>query len=60
VAFIALQAAELILPAVPLVPAWGYTALVALALTGFPAALVLGWVYDIKVSRTDGSRMLDA
>ena len=60
VAFIALQAAELILPVVPMVPGWSYGALVAAVLAGFPAALALGWIFDVKVSRTDRARMLDA
>ena len=50
-AFIALQAAELILPALPL-PVWSYNALVGLVFTGFPTALVLGWIYDVRVART--------
>jgi len=44
--FLLLQAAELILPALPL-PDWTYNLLVALALAGFPVALLLGWVFDI-------------
>lgn len=60
VAFIALQAAQLILPAFPVIPAWGYEVAVAATLAGFPAALALGWVFDVKVSRTGRARMLDA
>lgn len=60
VAFIALQTAELILPVLTMVPAWSYQALVALAIGGFPAALALGWIFDVKVSRTDRARMLHA
>jgi CheY-like chemotaxis protein len=45
--FLALQAAELVLPAIPGVPSWLYSALVGFTLAGFPVALVLGWVYDI-------------
>ena len=60
VAFIALQAAELVLPALPVIPSWSYSALVALAAAGFPAALALGWIFDVKVSRTGRARMLNA
>jgi DNA-binding response OmpR family regulator len=47
VAFLGLQAAELILPGLPMLPGWLYSALVGLALAGFPVALVLGWVFDV-------------
>lgn len=46
ICFIALQSAELLLPVLP-VPAWSYTVLVAVAIAGFPVAIVLGWVYDV-------------
>ena len=49
IAFIALQSAELVLPALP-VPAWSYTMLVALVIGGFPVAIVLGWVYDLTAT----------
>ena len=49
IAFIALQSAELVLPALP-VPAWSYTMLVALVIGGFPIAIVLGWVYDLTAT----------
>ena len=48
-AFIALQAAELVLPVLPL-PAMSYTVLVALVIGGFPVAIVLGWVYDLTAT----------
>ena len=50
--YLALQVAQLILPALPL-PSWSYTALVVLAAGGFPAALVLGWMYDVTILRAD-------
>jgi two-component system, NtrC family, response regulator AtoC len=56
VGFLGLQAAELVLPALPKVPSWMYPALVVLTLAGFPVAIVLGWVYDITrkgIRRTD-------
>jgi DNA-binding response OmpR family regulator len=46
VSFILLQAAQLLLPALPL-PDGTYTVLVALAIAGFPVAIAFGWVYDI-------------
>jgi CheY-like chemotaxis protein len=49
VCFIVLQAAELVLPALP-IPTWSYTALVAMAMGGFPVAVVLGWVYDLTAT----------
>jgi DNA-binding NtrC family response regulator len=59
VAFIALQVAELILPAVAAAPAWSYTALVILTIAGFPVALVLGWIFDLTaagIRRTSAAR----
>jgi hypothetical protein len=50
VAFIALQVAELILPAVKVAPDWSYTALVVLVIAGFPVALVLGWIFDLTAA----------
>jgi serine/threonine protein kinase len=47
VAFVALQGADIVLPALPL-PAWTLTALVVLTLTGFPVVLVLTWIYDLN------------
>ncbi len=55
VAFIVLQAADLVLPALPL-PAWVYPVLVFLTLGAFPIVLVLGWIYDLTrsgIRRTD-------
>lgn len=46
VSFIVLEAASIILPELPL-PSWSFTALVAVAVGGFPAALVLSWSYDL-------------
>jgi TolB-like protein len=45
-AFVVLQAADLILPALFL-PEWTYRLLVLLVLLGFPIALVLAWAFDI-------------
>lgn len=44
--FAVLEAADLVLPAIPL-PSWTYRALVLLCLAGMPVALVLSWVFDI-------------
>ena len=49
-AFIILQAGELVMPVLPL-PDWAYPALVGLVVAAFPIALILGWFYDVKVSR---------
>ena len=46
VAFIVLQGAQMVLPAVDL-PAGTYRVLVLLAIVGFPIAIALGWVYDL-------------
>lgn len=54
-AFIILQAADLILPAMQ-TPPFAYKGLVALVMVGFPLALVLSWMYDIGwsgIERTD-------
>jgi adenylate cyclase len=45
-AFVVLQAADLVLPALML-PEWTYRLLVLLALAGFPFALLLGWVFEV-------------
>lgn len=45
-AFVVLQAADLILPAL-LLPEWTYRLLVLLALFGFPVALVLAWALEL-------------
>lgn len=55
-AFVAAQAAEIFLPRLGL-PDWTVTLVVVLAVTGFPVALILGWVFDITpsgVHRTTG------
>jgi len=46
-AFVVLQLAELVLPAIPAAPSWTYTAVLVLLIAGFPVALALGWIYDI-------------
>ncbi len=54
-AFFLLQGAQLIISGLP-APAWLYPALVGIAIAAFPAALVLGWVYDFTATglrRTD-------
>jgi TolB-like protein len=48
-AFVVLQGADLILPALAL-PDWTYRMLVLLALFGFPTALVLGWAFELTPS----------
>ena len=53
VVFVALQVAQLILPVIPGLAPWSYSALVVLLVAGFPAAIILGWIYDIRISRTD-------
>lgn len=53
-AFAALQGASVIVPALHLAD-WTMTLLVVLALTGFPVALGLAWVFDIVPGR-DGGR----
>lgn len=45
-AFVALQAADLVLPSLPLPPG-AYDLLVALALLGLPVALAAGWAWDL-------------
>jgi hypothetical protein len=49
VAFIVLEGAGMVLPEMP-VPEWSFTLLVALAVGGFPAALVISWSYDLTQS----------
>ncbi len=46
VSFGILQVADIAFPALKL-PDWSITFIVALALLGFPVALVLGWAYDL-------------
>ncbi|UCC82650.1 MAG: hypothetical protein JSW46_17000, partial [Gemmatimonadota bacterium] len=55
VAFVVWQAAEIAFPSLHL-PDWTLTFVVAMALIGFPIALVLAWAYDITphgVRRTE-------
>ncbi len=47
VAFVLLQAGEIIFPALRL-PEWSLTLLVVLAAFGFPIAVVLAWAFDIS------------
>jgi hypothetical protein len=57
--FFVLQAAQLVLPALPL-PAWTYPLFVATALAGFPVALVLAWMYDFTaagIERTEAAEL---
>ena len=61
VVYVTLQAAGLVLPALP-VPSWSFQMLVGLAVVGLPVALVLGWIYDITesgVKRTNAVRDLE-
>ena len=51
-----LQIGELVLPVLPL-PGWSYAALVALSVAGMPVVLVLGWIYDVSLTRTAPSAM---
>jgi hypothetical protein len=55
VAFIVLQVAEIVFPALDL-PGWALTLVVVLAALGFPIALVLAWAFEITpegVRRTE-------
>jgi tetratricopeptide (TPR) repeat protein len=55
VAFVVVQVADIVFPALHL-PAWAVTLVVALALLGFPIALVLAWALEVTpdgVKRTD-------
>jgi tetratricopeptide (TPR) repeat protein len=56
VAFVMLQAADLVFPALGL-PGWTVTLVVALALFGFPLALVLAWAFEMT---PDGVRRQQA
>jgi predicted Ser/Thr protein kinase len=46
IAFVLLQGAELILPALPVHPL-AYPLVVAITLAGFPVAMVLAWMFDL-------------
>lgn len=46
VAFVVLQAAEIVLPAFDL-PEWGLRVVVVFAFLGFPVSLALAWIYDV-------------
>jgi serine/threonine protein kinase len=56
--FAALQGAQLVVPELPL-PEWSYTAMVAVALGGFPVALVLAWMYDLTTAGIQRTEALD-
>jgi tetratricopeptide (TPR) repeat protein len=45
IAFLVLQGADLVLPALTL-PEWTYRALVSLALAGLPVAVILSWIFQ--------------
>lgn len=47
VAFVVVQAANLVFPALN-IPPWGYSLVVVLALLGFPVAVVLAWAFEIS------------
>lgn len=49
VCILVLTAANLTLPWLPL-PVWTYPGLVAVALAGFPVAMMLAWMYDLTTS----------
>lgn len=54
--FVILEGADIVLPSLPL-PDWTFNVLVWLAFAGFPLAVVLAWVYDIRqghIYRTEG------
>jgi eukaryotic-like serine/threonine-protein kinase len=58
IAFVLLQAAGLVIPALPL-PEPAYPLVVALTLAGFPVALVLAWMYDLTgagIRRTEAAQ----
>jgi hypothetical protein len=46
-AFVAIQAADVIFPRIPL-PDWTVGLVVWLALLGFPIALALAWAFDVS------------
>lgn len=57
IAFVLLQAAGLVIPALPL-PEWTYPLVVAMTLAGFPIALVLAWMFDLTeagIRRTEAA-----
>jgi hypothetical protein len=58
VAFVLWQAAEIVVPALRL-PEWALTLVVVATLAGFPVALLLAWVFDVRVPwlrRSEGAR----
>lgn len=59
VAFVVLQAAEIILPAFDL-PEWGLRLVVVFAALGLPVAVVLAWVYEITAQGIRTMSALDA
>ncbi|HSJ10673.1 MAG TPA: response regulator [Longimicrobiales bacterium] len=50
IAFVVLQLAELVLPALPNAPSWLYTAIIVMLVAGFPVVIVLGWIYDLTAA----------
>ena len=56
VAFVTIEAADLVFPRIPL-PEWTIALVVWLSLLGFPAALVLAWAYE---KTPDGLRATDS
>ncbi len=49
ISYIVLEVASIVLPEMPL-PAWTFTAVVAIAVGGFPVALALSWSFDLSRS----------
>lgn len=49
VAFVVVQSADLVFPALD-IPPWGYSLVVVLALLGFPVAVVLAWAFEVSPS----------
>ena len=58
VAWIVIQAASVIFPALA-IPRWGISLVVALALLGFPVALVIAWSADRSHAGAHGSKPVD-
>lgn len=50
--FLGLEATDLLLPALPL-PGWTYSAIVSLVILCFPVSLVLAWIFDLTLTRTE-------
>jgi tetratricopeptide (TPR) repeat protein len=54
-AFVVLQVADMVFPAL-LLPDWAFRLLVALAILGFPLALILAWAFDLTPDGLERSR----